>query len=517
MENYSQIVESEHVSTRLPAQSEPKLPIAEFYAHLKHCIVNKEQSRKQHDFPTLCRAYNDKFEESNLKMGLVTGVYIFHQLFRLQRHKSRLVNAKATANWLKANGKSLNNVEHFEPTKVDKNGFSSNGNSKLSKFETLPDYIMKSTAPMLKLSALLFALNRYSDSLNRDIVCSLVSLFNEDDSGNFNDELGSVASVVELCLMDSNKMRQWLAAKDAPPLERIPRKLLICGLLEISELLRDRPCAKLAMDISMTGYMSLCQEYIKKNYLHSVVPFEPLINRYIKECIARCDQEQTRTTILNQFAVNPLHTVQRVVEKLEPALQANRANVSTNNGAGNEQKSQSGVNALNDDTIYECFEGPVNYTRDIISTYYVSDNKRYRILTYNECLFDMLGFTSNTPKVGMNSQSPANIHNKEVLMHERALHEMRHIGDNSADEEHKNKENLDRFFENTMSCGTMLLDKLSWSERLNYLPELRARVLIKQMSGKQIKEMNINADVTVQWLDPSNISCTRTFSLKKKK
>ncbi|AUQ43970.1 putative gp83-like protein [Esparto virus] len=322
---------------------------------------------------------------------------------------------------------------------------------KLNKLDFISSHFSKCTSKAIKIAVALFLRPSYSEPLKRDFIFSIL---NDDSSEQ------KVSDIIELCQDNIGKSREYIKDINNLNTTEKQRKQLICALIELSEILRDRSCAKLAMCISLNGYISLIRQYLEHDHLKLITPFEPLINLYVKESIAKFTQNEERTKIQNQFKVNPKTTIQDVINGLPP-VPSKVTNLSTK------------ACVFKPDQIYQYYKGAVNYTRDITTTYHNENGRRYRIQTYNDCLYDVLGcaieyMDTSSP----NQQSP-------------------------------------RAFEYE------LYDKMSWIERLNLI-RFRTKILIEEAKGSELNEyQGASTDMTISWFDDNDISVSKTISIKK--
>lgn len=314
--------------------------------------------------------------------------------------------------------------------------------TKITRAESIPAYFMDCESIPAKAAVVLFLTQGYSESMKNGLLFSILN-------GDKTEEL-NMTELMGFCRQNVEKLRKYIETANCTSTEE-QRKSVIAALIEIAELVKERACSRLAMNISQSEYISLIRDYLKRNLLHSIAPFEALINKYLKDHIAMTNREKERTKIYNQLKVNISTTIEDIIQSIPPPERSSK--VSTK------------ACIFKPDQIYEFYKGVPNYTRDIVSTYYHHNGRRYKILTYNDCLFDVLGY----------------------------VHE-------SSDKK-------------TSECE--LFDKMSWSERIALVP-YRTKILILQETGRDLNQLNCNADLTVSWMDENGLSCVKTFSIRKR-
>lgn len=323
-----------------------------------------------------------------------------------------------------------------------------NAPSKLSKLDFIPSYFNSCTSPAIKIAVALFLKPSCAEPLKRDFV---VSILNEKSPQH------NVGNVIDVCRQQSiGEIRAYIKETQNLKTTDKQRKQLVCALVDASEILRDRSCAKLAICISNKGYLSLINTYVERGRFKHIIPFEPLINLYVKESIAKFTQDDERMKIHNQFSVNPMTTIKDVIAGLPPPPQSLNC-VNTN------KISKSWVACA--EQTFQIYKGLPNYTKDLNSTYHIENGRRYRIITYNDCLYDVIGYSYDSK----DGSTPI----------------------------------------------AEIFDKMSWSDRLNVI-RFRTKILVDEIKGSEINDYHGNsADITISWFDDNDISCSKTLTFKK--
>lgn len=330
--------------------------------------------------------------------------------------------------------------------KIDDDMDMDGDSTKTNRFDCIPDYILKCESHGAKIAVVLYLLQSYTSIKKLFILAILNDHMNQT----------KISDIVDICKKSVTDIRKYIKNDNIESTEQ-HRKILIQALIEMSEMLKDKPCSKLAMEISPTGYVSLLKENIRHKLLHSIAPFDALINKYIKECIALHYQDTQRTIIHNQFKVNMMTTISSIIESLPPPT-PNK--VSTNSIK---------ACAFDPNQEYQYYRGSPNYTKDIVTAYYDHEGKRYKILTYNDCLYDVIGYVYEST-------------------------------DGQGEK---------------ITSESKLFDRESWLDRLSKVP-YRTKVVISEATGSELNDFNGTADLTVSWLNDSGLTFTKTFTFKKR-
>lgn len=385
---------------------------------------------------SLDRIDDDVKQPKNLKSALV-GLYVILKL----NYNSRLTSNRARA--LRANLKRKVDSNRFTPyskqTKIEQDD-DLGDNEKVNRFTCIPECYFNCESNQAKIALVLYLMQSHSENLRKAVIMAIM---------NNHMTTTSIQDLIKLCKQSVSDIRKHIKDFNVSSQEN-QRKILVSALIEISEMLKDKSCSKLALEISPQGYATLINDYLKNNWIHSMAPCDAIINKFIKECIPLHDQDKMRTVIYNQCKVNMSQVIHDIISKLpkqEPKLQIQQ----NANKAPQFAKNQK----------YQYYLGPMHYTRDLMTGYLVSENKRYKILTYNDCLYDVMGSTD------LSTQQ------------------------------------------------SELYDTMSWMERLEKLP-YRAKVIVSECTGSDLNDMNVNADITTSYIDEEGLSHSRTYSFKKK-
>lgn len=382
----------------------------------------------------------------NEKEHIVTATYLLANSYKTKLWLVRARNLKSYSKQAKA--------QNDTKTRSEKSG------EKVNKLDCVTETFSESTSKEIKIAVALFLSSNLIDTIRRDLICTILN----DENPKTNIEY-----IVDLFIQPRNavtKVREYIKSVGNCRLDKATEMNIISALIELSELLKDKSYCKLAMEINSSRYIKLASWYLKENKIHSIVPFEAAINNYLKTSVAQCAHTSERNMVYNQFKTNPIEAITVVSDNLQhhkkPAQRMYEKSKSL--------KSQ--VFSPNEPIQYH--QGPTGYTRDIVATYHHLGPETYKILTYSDCLYDVIGRT--TELVSSSGQ----------------------------------KTRTDEIF-----------DKLSWSERLQLLPDFRAKIVVKTTNGSDINSklsdpVGDSSDITVCWFENGR-SCLKTINLKKPK
>lgn len=411
--------------------------VEEFYASLKHAMVNNEKPPVPENRDTLLGIV-DQFTGKE-KECFIIAACMLSQAYKNKLSVHRLKASKGLSKQTE-DPKSVKRIADKQP--------------KVSKIGSVPDNFNGCVSVPVKLALAMFLSSNFADSIKRDFMYTIINDVDNAKTASyilemFQDPRESVA-----------KVREYINAKDnSVTVDKNDEKYLICALIELSELLKDKACSKLALFLNALKYITFVNKYLHNGLIgSSIIPFEPLISKYVKESIALCSQESERSKIVNQFKINPRETISSITKGLPPV-------------ARKISRALSKSCTFKPDQLYECYKGNQGYTRDIVATYHKSGLEIYKVLTYNDCLFDVLGrITETIDSSGL-----------------RTTHEE-------------------------------IFDKLSWSDRLDLVRDFRTKISLKPTMGSELNDYNgATSDITVSWSDDEGRYCSKTYLLKKPK
>lgn len=341
-----------------------------------------------------------------------------------------------------------------------------------SKITTIPTSILESTCVAIKMAALMYVHNTES------IRMLMLSVYNDKS-----DATKTVVSTLELSSRPTNEVRDFITRVNntSTPLEE--RCGLLRALITLANAFKLPSCARLASEISDVGYTSLIKVFLDMNDANPMTnqaTYEPIITKFIKDSIPRIRQAEERVSINKQMQVNVSATISKL-------LKTNDVTV----------KSDTNLPDINPNIEYEYYRGPINYTRDIITTYGMHEGRRYRILTYNDCLYDVIGYSiENTDSKGQR------INDCEIFDHMRWSDRLRILD-----------------FYTTVSLrsakGSELIEMLSVEQNID-----SDNTIDNDNEKKNNTDQTptfTGGDVTVNWMDEKNLSRSKTLTIKKSK
>lgn len=335
-------------------------------------------------------------------IGFSTMLNVLYKQKTLQHRKVNMNEIKADPKSLKSRGKI---------------------NGGMSRIEFVPEVFKQCKSNAAKSAIAMFCLPPYKEAIRRDVLFAILQ-----------DGFDSVSDVIELAKDNFKNIKD--AIRDKTFCSEDARRSLIRTMLETSDVLRDKSYSKLAMSIHPTLYMEKLTTNAKKKTYASICPYDALINKYIQTCIASKSQASEREKIINQFKVNAVAIVANMI-----------ASLSDENDTVKSVK-------FDDRRKYYVFEGPVNFPRDLTYTYKNCGGKYHQIVTYKDCLYDVIG---------------------------------------TEDELFSNK---------------------TWQERLDSI-DYTAKIIIQEMTGAELNAYNGNATLATAWMEDTRFHCKHYTFIKR--
>lgn len=257
---------------------------------------------------------------------------------------------------------------------------------------------------------------------------------------------------------ESNKDKS-LATHEEPSADMIPR--IVQTLLECAELIKDKGPAKFACELDERAYIKAVDHYLQRQAFKTIYPFEPLKSKYLKGCVGQMFIKTENDKLINQHKVDPQRTIRFMLDRVDSAFS------SQSNSGQSPRKTRSATIKFDTDYDYRVFVGPINYQTNITITNYQYKNRVYRIATYNDCLYDVMGS---------------------------------HLEDcNGADQK----------------SDAQLYNGMAWDERLSLLP-YRAKIELRSMSGDELNNFRGYATLTISWIE-DDLEYSRTVEFRSDK
>lgn len=416
-----------------------------YYADIKrYLLVNN-----QNDFGKVSHRLNvlnpedvvkslDALDKDHMKKAIVA---FYNLLWR--SYKDAVISKRKRSINQTAKGSNSDDQPITKRIKQENNNIDSTKNTRV---EYLPDYFLKCKSKSAKIAIMLYMIPSYTESIRKSIIFSIMN-------GHMDDK--SINDLVELSRKSVGELRKVCPTMTSTEEQR---KKIISALIEIGHITRDRSSAKLAFDVSQRGYITLVQNYMERFKINEMTIYEPIINKYLKECIALNNQDLERARIQNQFRTNPEQLISHLIKSLpEPKNKVD----ATSTKAMIFDESQS----------YFFYKGVPNFSQEIVVCSFEHENKIYVIETYNDCLFDVIGSFTETI-------------------------------DETTGAKHT-------------TCD-ITLRKKTWEERLKLLP-FRTKVSVGSTTGKTLNEFAGVTDVAVSWFDKNGMSCRRIVRKRDKK
>lgn len=350
---------------------------------------------------------------------------------------------KRTINQI-AKGSALDDMQPMSKRIKQESPIDSN---KSNRVEYLPDYFLKCTSRPAKVAIMLYMTPSYTESIRKTIIFAILNGHMEDMS---------IRDLVALSCKSVGELRKICPT---PTHNEAQRLTMIKALLEIAHITRDRAIAKLAMDVDAQCYLDQIQDILNKQIMNDITVFEPIINKYLKQCIAMNVQDMERQRLHNQFRINAKELIENLIESLPPP---------TDKGSATANKAVT----FDETQTYYHYKGAPNFAQDIVVTNFVHENTTYVIETYNDCLFDVIGSFCEGA--------------------------------------------VDKTTGTKQSYSDLMLKNKTWEERLSLLP-FRAKVKIGEITGKELNNLVGITDVAITWLDKNGFACRRIVRKRDKK
>lgn len=412
----------------------------DFYKSLKETLLAREDKPQQTNPSNLDEVVKSLDDDVARFKSSVVSLYVilktnYNNKLNSSRAKALRANLKRKHDTRSSPYTKQTKMEDSDPDDMVLNGSDS---EKINRFSCIPNCFYKCDSHAAKIAIVLYLMQSYTESLKKAIIIAIMNKCMNSTS---------VSEIVGLCKKSVSDIRKHIKDYNVTSSD-MQQKLIVWALVEMSEMLKDKNCSKLAMDISQTWYIAVLRESMKGGRVHTIAPFDALINKYVRECIPLHDQDNHRKVITNQFKISIQQTINDIIKNFPPAIV---------------KMSPNAVKSCQFDATqeYEYYVGPMNYTKDIVTGYIVSDNKRYKTLIYNDCLYDVLGSTD------------------------------------------------------LATNHTEIYDNETWRQRLAKLP-YRTKIIIEDAKGSFLNDLNITADLTVSWMNESNLTYTKTFPFKKR-
>lgn len=335
----------------------------------------------------------------------------------------------------------------------DKNGspkkMSSGDTGKIDHESCIPSEYMKCRSPTAMAALTLYFLCNERVKIRKNMLYAALS--------------GEYSSVADLTRA-IRKMQTELGKEkntpiyDDPPDEMMPR--LIQTLLECSELVKEKSPARLACDLDELAYIKAVYYYLDRQTFKTMYPFEPLKSKYLKGCVGQMYIKAENDKLINQHKVDPQRTIKFMLDHLGNA--SNQAN-----GSQSLRKTRSIPIKFDPDYEYKVFVGPINYQTNLMITNYQHKSRVYRIVTYNDCLYDVIG-----------------------------SHLESHNG-------------------NDQRSDAQIYSSMPWDERLELLP-YRAKIELRTMAGEELNNFQGYATLTISWMD-NDLEYSKTIEFRSSK
>lgn len=374
----------------------------EYYSYVKRTARSKVKLEPPVNLHDTVAAFDEHSSFKKQFIGFSTVLTVLFKQKIVQQRKINVDEIKENPKLLKSPGKT---------------------NSGFSRVEFVPDVFKRCKSDAAKSAIAMFCLLPYKEAIRRDVLFAILQ-----------DTFDSVNDVIKLAKDNIKNIKDTIQGRTSCSDET--RKTLIQAVLETSDVLRDKSYSRLAMAVQPKIYVLAIKHYIDKKPFATICPYDALINKYVQTCIASKSQASEREKIVNQFDVNAKAIVEYMINSLPD-----------DNETIKSVKFEEG-------RMYYVFEGPVNFPRELAYTYKEYNGKHYQIVTYKDCLYDVIG---------------------------------------TEDELFSNK---------------------TWQERLDSI-EYTAKIIIQKKTGAELNEYNGNATLATAWMDDNKFHCKHYTFIKR--
>lgn len=358
-------------------------------------------------------------EDDDLKVNLVSFYVLLYHDYRNPNN-----NGRKTTESPSANDRKRGSLE-----------------SKTIRANAIPEYFHRLQSTSAKLAVALFSLSNFSDTPRKKKFFLLSIIFHDVMQKKSMSEIlaicrsGNISEQAAVFQKIYDASSKTLLTENAETIHEF-----VEALIEISNLIKDRQCAKIAYELDKKIYFKTLLEYIdaKDVKLNTLAPFEPMINAYIYERVARCEQENYKAIIVRQSRVNLANTFRPLIGELMIRP----------------KKPQAKTEQFENDKCYQYYKGATTFSRYLSFTYHIEGNRRYRIITFNDALFDVIG-----------------------------------VEDSVQDPDSGTKVNTERMY-----------NKLDWRTRLSSIG-FRAKVEIHKAMGSELNKLIGKGGMRVSWMD----------------
>nr|WOJ45431.1 GrBNV gp83-like protein [Apis mellifera nudivirus] len=311
---------------------------------------------------------NANLENFNTIQHFRTAFIVFSVILNNVYRNTIKAQRKKTINAIRANGTAAKSSDEEHPKEESDNEITSSGGTptklpKITREQCIPDAFNMCHSNVSKAAVALFCMNGIRGATRLNI------LYNALD-GEFQNVTKTIKFIGQV--KEDASILKTIANREP---NKVAYPLLVQTLLELAELTRDKSPAKLAYSINEEIYLLALQHLIKHNLFDNIFPYEPLIVRYLHDCVAPINVTREQITINNQFKLDPARTINYLLEAI-PKTPYKHAPASPK---------------FDNNKTYEVFIGQVNYIHNVMVTYVPHEGRNYRTIMYNDCLYDVIG------------------------------------------------------------------------------------------------------------------------------
>lgn len=288
---------------------------------------------------------------------------VYRNAIKAQRKKSINAARPATTTTKVSSSDEDQHAREESDNEITSSGAPPSKTPKITREQCIPDAFNACRSNVAKAAVALFCMNGIRGATRLNI------LYNALD-GEFKNVTKTIKFIAQV--KEDASILKTIATREP---NKTAHPLLVQTLLELAELTRDKSPAKLAVSINEEIYLLALQHLIKHNLFDNIFPYEPLIVRYLHDCVAPINVTREQAMINNQFKLDPARTINYLLEAI-PKIPYKHAPASPK---------------FDNNKTYEVFIGQLNYIHNVMVTYVLHEGRNYRTIMYNDCLYDVIG------------------------------------------------------------------------------------------------------------------------------
>lgn len=363
----------------------------------------------------------------------------------------------------------LFNIKRTSEMHARKNGEKVNKNGKIAAAEIFENC----KSPTVRGAVALFCLPK---TLNRELKLKIIVAFLTGDNNE--------CKVLDVCRNTSlhdkykNYTITWKTPSEIYESQSVNQWMRLSrAILQIADYTDNKALSQFAKNFDRFSYYKNLMFFLKKN-ITSVVIYEPLINVYLKQCVAPIEASKTKTKLLLQFKINPHDVVTRIMEQL-PIHE--RAPIDTS-------------------MLMDAKQVTLRSSESSVKPVKALDESHIQYYKPNRIFYVFIGDPNYQALIGIdNISTPQGIKHVQKIMH--CVYDVIEVLD-------------------LQSKQTQSLMHLTWPQRLE-LVDSHAKISLIEMTGEALLNYKNTTDkaqaITFSCLNDDNLSTTQTVIIKADK